>query len=172
MVEERGSERGTATNLVMEGGSVEDNQVTAGPAALPAVQAVVLTAPHRAVGSPGAKDEISPGAESVVGRMTGSNAPRVRATATLMRTVLEVWSVEETIAGCIFCQPHLRMTAVRLLEELTVVNTQLRPARSAPMTLVTEVMERLGVMGNVPGNKEDAFVNTSMIGNQLIPVQM
>ena len=53
-----------------------------------------------------------------------------------------------------------------------MANIELRPARSAPMTLVTEVMERLGVMGNVPGNKEDAFENTSMIGNQLIPVQM
>ena len=51
-----------------------------------------------------------------------------------------------------------------------MVNIELRPARSAP--LGTVVMERLGVTGNVPGNKEDAIVNTWMIGNQLIPAQM
>ena len=53
-----------------------------------------------------------------------------------------------------------------------MVNTELRPARSALLILGTGVMERLGVTGNVPGNKEDAIVNTSMIGNQLIPAQM
>ena len=53
-----------------------------------------------------------------------------------------------------------------------MANTELRAVRSVPLIMVTVAMERLGVTGNVPGNKDDVSINTSMIGNQLIPVLM